>query len=56
LTQIKKENEENNRKMKFLIKDSEQLIIERKRITQLTLDYTKAKEREEQMEGALKEA
>ena len=42
--------------MKFLVKDSEQLIIERKRITQLTLDYTKAKEREEQMEGALKEA
>ena len=44
------------RQNKVLTKDSEQLEVERKRITQLTLDVTKAKEKEEQMAGQLKEA
>lgn len=44
------------RQNKVLSKDSEQLAIERKRITQLTLDVTKSKEKEEQMAGQLKEA
>ena len=38
------------------MKDSEQLEVERKRITQLTLDVTKAKEKEDQMSLQLKEA
>ena len=40
----------------MLLKDSEQLEVERKRITQLTLDVTKAKEKEDQMSLQLKEA
>jgi len=48
--------DEMQRVNKQLGKDSEQLAIERKRITQLTLDVTKAKEKEEQMAGQLKEA
>ena len=45
----KVEYDEMQRQVKMLSKDSEQLATERKRITQLTLDYTKAKEKEEQM-------
>ena len=48
--------DEMQRVNKVLSKDSEQLAIERKRITQLTLDVTKAKDKEEQMSGSLKEA
>ena len=44
------------RQNKVLSRDSEQLVHERRRITQLTLDVTKAKEKEEQMAGQLKEA
>ena len=35
------------RKFNSLTKDSEQLVQERKKITQLTLDITKEKEKEE---------
>ena len=41
--------DELQRNNKVLAKDSEQLVIERKRITELTLEVTKAKEKEEQM-------
>ena len=44
------------RKNKVLEKDSEQLSLERSRVNQLTLDLTKAKEKEEQNAGQLKEA
>ena len=44
------------RQNKVLAKDSEQLANERRRITQLTLDVTKAKEKEEQMSVALKDS
>ena len=48
--------EEMQRQNKVLAKDSEQLANERRRITQLTLDVTKAKEKEEQMSVALKDS
>lgn len=44
------------RQNKVLQKDSDQLNIERQRVNQLTLDLTKAKEKEEQNAGQLKEA
>ena len=40
----------------MLAKDSEFLAVERSRTTALTLEVTKAKEKEEQMAGQLKEA
>ena len=43
------------RKFNSLTKDSEQLIQERKKITQLTLDITKEKEKEEAATQKLKE-
>ena len=36
---------------KRLGKDSEQLTFERKRVTELSLENTKSKEKEEQMQG-----
>lgn len=48
--------DEMQRQMKVLSKESEQLAAERKRITQLTLDYTKSKEKEEQMSSQLTDA
>ena len=44
------------RQNKVLAKDSEQLSVERSRVNQLTLEVTKAKEKEEQNAGQLKEA
>ena len=52
----KVEFDEMQRQVKVLSKDSEQLTAERKRITQLTLDFTKAKEKEEQMSSQLTDA
>lgn len=56
--QVKKINEETDtmkRKFNSLQKDSEQLVQERKKITQLTLDLTKEKEKEEAATQKLKE-
>ena len=44
------------RKFTSLQKDSEQLVIERKKITDLTLDMTKALEKEEAASQIMKEA
>ena len=53
---MKIDGEEMGRKIKALAKDSEALQMERTRVTQLTLQVTKAKEKEEQMGLTLKEA
>ena len=53
---LKIDADEMGRKIKTLSKDSEQLQMERARVTQLTLQVTKSKEKEEQMAVTLKDA
>lgn len=55
-SEMKSKQEVILRKSKQFERDSEQLTLERKRITQLTLDCTKAKEKEDQMAVQLKDA
>ena len=52
----KVELDELTRSNKVLAKDSEQLALERKRITELTLESTRANDRADQAEGQAKDA
>lgn len=52
---FKKTQEENERQIKLMQKDSAQLVNERQRSTELTLELTKSKEKEEALLGTIKQ-